>query len=139
MMDYAVMGRKIKVLRALNRMTRKELAQKVGISANVLRNVERGESSIRFDVAVRLAEVFQISVSVLADPSLTSISPDEALERNLKQAKARLESANIHVQNAVECLEACLRDPMIYKDKFPIEPRKERNMPAYLPELAIKK
>ena len=58
-------GQRIRDLRTAGNMTRQNLADKIGISLDALRKIERGVNGAKIDTLVSIAELFHISLDYL--------------------------------------------------------------------------
>ena len=65
--DKKQLGERITALRKMNGYTREQVASFVGINAASLKAYENGERMMRFDVAYKLAQVYEISIGKMAD------------------------------------------------------------------------
>ena len=59
-------SKNIKKYRKLNKMTQKELAQKVGVSIAAVSNWETGTNSIDIDVLFKVCDALDVPISVMA-------------------------------------------------------------------------
>jgi len=62
-LDPAVIGARVKALRESSSLTLRELAQRSGVSAPMLSQVERGETSPTLSVAARIAAGLELRLS----------------------------------------------------------------------------
>lgn len=62
--DIVNSGERIKELRAARRMTRQQLAEQIGLSVDVLREIEAGVNGAKIDTLISIAELFHISLRV---------------------------------------------------------------------------
>ena len=58
---------KIRQLRLENKMSQKELSQKLGISLSMLQKYEYGDYKINNDVLLKLLDIFKLSISDFKD------------------------------------------------------------------------
>lgn len=58
-------GQRIRELRTAGNMTRQNLADRIGISLDALRKIERGTNGAKIDTLVSIAELFHISLDYL--------------------------------------------------------------------------
>jgi transcriptional regulator with XRE-family HTH domain len=56
------MGQRIRSRRRFRRMTRKQLADRIGISLWLLRDIERGDSDPRFHVMVKICDALDLDI-----------------------------------------------------------------------------
>lgn len=68
-MDNKRMGRRVRAFRKLKGYTQQELADSVGISLAVLGAVERGNRRLEDQILNKIADVLEIAVDELANPS----------------------------------------------------------------------
>lgn len=68
-MDIKRMGTRVRAFRKLKGYTQQELADSVGISLAVLGAVERGNRHVEDKILNKIADVLEISVEELANPS----------------------------------------------------------------------
>lgn len=62
--DIVNSGERIKELRAARRMTRRQLAEQIGLSVDALRKIEAGVNGAKIDTLISVAELFHISLRV---------------------------------------------------------------------------
>ena len=96
MVDYADMGKRIKMIRRKKRLSQKELGKMVNISPSYFGNIERGLRVPSIDTLVAIANALEVGTDFLLGESLTavqSISKDELkkLTRFLRDRVAELE------------------------------------------------
>lgn len=65
---------KIKYFRQLNKMTQKELGEKVGVAHNTISSYESGTNEPEQDMLFKLAQAFNISINDLFPPISTDNS-----------------------------------------------------------------
>ena len=53
-------GRKVRILRTNAELQQKELAEKVGLTSQVISNIERGYSEMNMEQAAKLARFFNV-------------------------------------------------------------------------------
>ena len=89
---------RLKELRKLRKMTRVELAEKIGVTKLTILNWEHGTHKIKGSNAKKLAEYFNVSIPYLlgydTDNTLTDLIAkinEWADERNLKQADPKIQ------------------------------------------------
>ncbi|AIQ15343.1 MULTISPECIES: helix-turn-helix domain-containing protein [Paenibacillus] len=68
-MDIKRMGTRVRAFRKLKGYTQQELADSVGISLAVLGAVERGNRHLEDKILNKIADVLEVSVEELANPS----------------------------------------------------------------------
>ena len=64
-MAYAEIGRNIQAARKQKNMSREELAEKSGLSAKFIGNIERGEKAVSLDSFVCIANVLGVGADTL--------------------------------------------------------------------------
>ena len=105
-MAYAEIGRNIQAARKQKNISREELAEKSGLSAKFIGNIERGEKAVSLDSFVCIANVLGVSADTLLGSVLTNgyqVKTSMLCERiNALPAKKR--------EKALELLELFLRD-----------------------------
>lgn len=105
-MAYAEIGRNIQAARKQLNMSREELAEKSGLSAKFIGNIERGEKTVSLDSFVCIANVLGASADTLLGSILVNgyqVKTSQLCERiNALPAKKR--------EKALELLEVYLRD-----------------------------
>jgi transcriptional regulator with XRE-family HTH domain len=62
-------GKRLRRLRRIADLTQEQLAEKVGVSADFISQVERGINTPSFDTIQKLAEVLEVDASELFLPS----------------------------------------------------------------------
>lgn len=84
---------RLKELRELRKMTRVELAEKIGVTKLTILNWEHGTHEIKGSNAKKLAEYFNVSVPYLLgyETDLIAKINEWADERNLKQADPKIQ------------------------------------------------
>lgn len=73
-------GERIKELRLLNKYTREELAERVGISVRFLYNIERGKQGFSSETLLALADVFHVKCDYILKGSKDDIYSNELVE-----------------------------------------------------------
>ncbi len=73
-------GERIKELRMLNKYTREDLANKVGISVKFLYNIEQGKQGFSSETLLALSEVFHVKCDYILKGSTESAYSNELLE-----------------------------------------------------------
>ncbi|MFC3750545.1 helix-turn-helix domain-containing protein [Paenibacillus sp. GCM10012306] len=68
-MDNKRMGRRVRAFRKLKGYTQQELADSTGISLAVLGAVERGNRRLEDQILNKIADVLEVTVQELSDPS----------------------------------------------------------------------
>ncbi len=82
-MDKKVLlGRRIREIRKQRKLSQEALAEKAGISAQYVSNIERGKENPTLDLLFRLAHALKVSLGEMCD--------FEAPETNLKKAESLL-------------------------------------------------
>lgn len=110
---------RLKELRELRKMTRVELAEKLGVTKLTILNWEHGTHEIKGSNAKKLAEYFNVSIPYLLgyDTDLIAKINEWADERNLKQADPKIQWMRIK-EEVGEILDVLLKltkftDPQI--------------------------
>ena len=105
-MAYAEIGKNIRAARKQLNMSREELAEKSGLSAKFIGNIERGEKAVSLDSFVSIANALEASADALLGSVLANgyvVKTSMLCERiNALPPKKR--------EKAVELLEVFLRD-----------------------------
>ena len=76
-------GRKVRILRTNAELQQKELAEKVGLTSQVISNIERGYSEMNMEQAAKLAQFFNVSTDYLwslpelPDEGKKDVTPEE--------------------------------------------------------------
>ena len=76
-------GRKVRILRTNAELQQKELAEKVGLTSQVISNIERGYSEMNMEQAAKLARFFNVSTDYLLslpelpDEGKMDVTPEE--------------------------------------------------------------
>jgi transcriptional regulator with XRE-family HTH domain len=68
-------GRRIGELRAARRMTQEHLAERCGVSARYVQQVEAGEQNLTLRSLVAFANALEASMTVLFEPPLSAAPP----------------------------------------------------------------
>lgn len=63
--DIVESGLRIRKLRTSGNMTRQNLAERIGVSVDALRKIEKGTNGARIDTLVSIAELFNVSLDYL--------------------------------------------------------------------------
>lgn len=58
---YEIVGERIHELRIMNKYTKQEFADMVGISARYLYNIEHGKQGISVEILLRISEILDVS------------------------------------------------------------------------------
>ena len=97
MVDYAAMGRRMKLKRREKKMSQEEMAKAVQISMSFYGNIERGKRIPSIDTLVIIANVLDVGTDYLLAESVTAAyaqrSPEELrlLRRYLREKVAELD------------------------------------------------
>ncbi len=97
MVDYAAMGRRMKLKRREKKMSQEEMAKAVQISMSFYGNIERGKRIPSIDTLVAIANVLDVGTDYLLAESVTAAyaqrSPEELrlLRRYLREKVAELD------------------------------------------------
>lgn len=66
-----LLGRRLRALRRLKRLTQQDLAEEIGVSVSMLSNIERGNKYPRVDLIKKIAKVLDVPLEdlfVLPEP-----------------------------------------------------------------------
>ncbi len=88
-MEEARIGRNIKHLRELHRMTQDEVAHAIGASDKAVSAWERGEREPRMGYVQKMAELFNVEIESLMDGSIDDVS-EQRSPTNIFQIKRRM-------------------------------------------------
>ena len=75
------MGQRIMVRRKALRMTQEEMAEKLGVSTQMISNLELGKKAIRPDNLVRVCEVLELSADFVLTGTNTKTAVDAVAEK----------------------------------------------------------
>ena len=76
---------RIDVLRRERGMTRKQLAQKIGVNVQTIGYLERGEYNPSLDLAFRVSDCFQLPVEMIFSPHTMQPLSEELYRRKRKE------------------------------------------------------
>ncbi|HCG59393.1 MAG TPA: hypothetical protein DEV97_05250 [Lachnospiraceae bacterium] len=83
------MGKRLRNLRTDRQLSQKELASRVGLSGQVISNLERGYTELTIEQASKLAQFFRVSTDYLLDsPSQAAVDLHTLSDDELKLVKA---------------------------------------------------
>lgn len=74
-LDYADIGRRIRIARSENNLTQGELAKRMGVSPSFVGHLERGTRQASLETLVSLANELDLSVDYLLAASLKNSNP----------------------------------------------------------------
>ncbi len=98
-LDPAVIGARVKALREASGLSLRDLAERSGVSAPMLSQVERGETSPTLTVAARIAAGLELRLSQLLrldeDGAVTVVRAGQRQRGGNKQARAQLRGAHL--------------------------------------------
>ena len=100
-----LLGRRIKSVRRARGLSQEALAEKAGISAQYVSNIERGKENPTLDLLFTLADALKIELAELCDYEMEKIEPRKlksALQDLIKTAEPE------KLQTAVKVLKAVL-------------------------------
>ncbi len=80
-LDYAALGKRIRLMRKKKQMTQECLAERVGIETSNISHIERAASKVALGTLVKIANVLQCSVDDLLCDSI--LCEREAFENQL--------------------------------------------------------
>lgn len=95
--DIVNSGERIKELRAARRMTRRQLAEQIGLSVDALRKIEAGVNGAKIDTLISIAELVEAFVSeiVFTDNNIeVKLLYDDFLKELLDVAEEREVGSN---------------------------------------------
>lgn len=67
--QYDEVGKRIRRIRLKQNMSQAELAEKLGIAATHMSNIENGKTKLGLEIAVNLSEIFNVSIEFLIGTS----------------------------------------------------------------------
>ena len=85
------MGQRIMVRRKSLRMTQEELAEKLGVSTQMISNLELGKKAIRPDNLAKVCEVLELSADFVLTGSNTKSAVDAVAEKLLQLTAEELQ------------------------------------------------
>ena len=85
------MGQRIMVRRKSLRMTQEELAEKLGVSTQMISNLELGKKAIRPDNLAKVCEVLELSADFVLTGSNTKTTVDAVAEKLLQLTAEELQ------------------------------------------------
>ena len=85
------MGQRIMVRRKSLRMTQEELAEKLGVSTQMISNLELGKKAIRPDNLAKVCEVLELSADFVLMGSNTKSAVDAVAEKLLQLTAEELQ------------------------------------------------
>lgn len=89
MLHVEKLGKKIKELRLSRKLTQEQLAESLGVTVSAVSKWETAFTTPELGMLIRLATLFDVSVDVLLDYEVNSISIEEWTERINKMTKRR--------------------------------------------------
>ncbi len=101
-MDYADIGRRIRIQRRLLNLTQGELAKAIGVSPSFIGHMERGDRQASLETLVALANELDVSVDYLLAASLNRtmlVTPENVFtETQLETMKEMLAALDSYVR-----------------------------------------
>lgn len=88
------MGQRIMVRRKALRMTQEELSEKIGVSTQMISNLELGKKAIRPENLAKVCEVLEISASFILTGNNTKTEVDSVAEKLLNLSASELQMVN---------------------------------------------
>ena len=91
-----------------NEMTQRQLAERVGVSRQTMNAIENGHHAPRIDVAIRIADVFRVTVDELfeyrydGEPEAASIAAERTVAADRPVQRRPAEDMSLHVSAEVE-------------------------------------
>lgn len=82
MFNYTTVGKRIRQYRLAIGKTQEELAEKAGISANYLSNLETGQAAGRLAKYYSVAQALGVTIDMLVDSTSERVSSDDRLFSN---------------------------------------------------------
>lgn len=70
-------GKKLKEIRESHGLTQKQLAEKIGVTAVTITRYERNQREPKYDMIIKICEIFDISINELIGENITSMSSAE--------------------------------------------------------------
>lgn len=64
-MTYSEIGKNIQATRKAQKLSREALAEKAGLSANFIGNIERGEKAVSLESFIKIANALRVSADLL--------------------------------------------------------------------------
>lgn len=88
------MGQRIMVRRKALRMTQEELAEKLGVSTQMISNLELGKKAIRPGNLAKVCEVLELSADFVLSGSNTKTAVDAIAEKLIQLTAQELQMVN---------------------------------------------
>ena len=88
------MGRRIMIRRKSLRMTQEELAEKLGVSTQMISNLELGKKAIRPDNLAKICEVLELSADFVLTGTNTKTAVDIVAEKLVQLTAEELQMAS---------------------------------------------
>jgi len=88
------MGQRIMVRRKALRMTQEELSEKIGVSTQMISNLELGKKAIRPENLAKVCEVLEIGASFILTGNNTKTEVDTVAEKLLNLSASELQMVN---------------------------------------------
>jgi transcriptional regulator with XRE-family HTH domain len=98
-MDYAALGKRVKMQRKLLNMTQEELAESAGISCSFLGHIERGTRKMSLETLVKIASSLKLSCDILLQDSIDQDILREAKGLNERKKRILSEIATVLREN----------------------------------------
>jgi transcriptional regulator with XRE-family HTH domain len=81
-----LLGKRIREIRKRQRLSQERLAERAGISAQYVSNIERGKENPTLDLLLRLSEALRVSLGQLCDFETT----EEMDQRKMRSAVSKM-------------------------------------------------
>lgn len=78
---------RIAVLRQERGMSRKQLAEKIGVNVQTIGYLEREEYNPSLDLAFRISECFELPIKMIFSPGPMTLLSEELLQRKHKEGE----------------------------------------------------
>lgn len=88
------MGQRIMVRRKALRMTQEDLAEKLGVSTQMISNLELGKKAIRPDNLAKVCEILGLSADFVLTGSKTATAVDSVVEKLTQLTSEELRMVN---------------------------------------------
>lgn len=105
---YMSFDKRLAQLRKSHKFSQEELAKAIGVHTNILGRYERGEVKPSIDIAIKLAEVFKVSLDFLV--GITDAEPDKEVMAKVQAIGKLPENDRQHI---LFTLDAMLRDAKV--------------------------
>jgi len=107
------LGSRLTIIRKEHKIGQEELAEKVGIHANVLGSYEREEATPSFDVAAKIADALGTSLDYLVEK--IDVELDKAIFDKVVTIQKLPEEDKIHIMYSLDGLIQHTKTRLVYK------------------------